>query len=217
MVMGKLHTVQQGECLTRIAARYGFTDWQTLYNHPDNARLKAKRPNPNVLFPGDKIHIPDLRKKEEQLPTGALHRFVIKAPHKFLRIVFQNPDGTPIANVPFTLALANNHQKQGKTSTEGLLHEPVALLETEATLTIAGRTLSLNLGHLNPNGDIQTEDLTGIQSRLHNLGFAAGPADGIYGRNTRAALALFQTEEELEVNGLPDDETLARLEARHGC
>lgn len=215
--MGKIHTVQQGECLTRIAARYGFTDWQTLYNHPNNANLKAKRPNPNVLFPGDKIHIPDPRKKEEQLPTGALHRFVIKTPHKFLRIVFQHPDGAPFANEPYTLTLSNNLQKQGKTSEKGLLHEPVAFLETTAKLAIAGRTLALNLGHLNPNGDIQTEDLTGIQCRLHNLGYTTGPADGIYGRNTRAALALFQTEEELEVNGLPDDETLAKLEARHGC
>ena len=195
--MGKVHTVQQGECLSRIAIRYGFTDWRTLYNHPDNAALKSKRPNPNVLFPGDEIRIPDLRKKEERLPTATLHRFVVKAPRKYLRIVFKHPNGDPYAN--------------------GLLHEPVALLEPEATLTIAGRTLALHLGHLNPNGDVVADDLTGIQSRLNNLGYATGPADGIYGRNTRAALALLQTEEDLEVNGLPDDATLAKLEALHGC
>ena len=215
--MGKVHIVQQGECLTRIAARYGFTDWHTLYNHPDNARLKAKRPNPNVLFPGDRIRIPDQRKKEEQLPTGDLHRFVVHAPRKFLRIVFKHPDGEPYSDEDYTLAFSGNRAKQGKTNGDGLLHEPVALLETSATLTIAGRTLALQLGHLNPNGDVVAEDLTGIQSRLHNLGYAAGPADGTYGRNTRAALALLQTEEELDVHGFPDDATLARLEALHGC
>lgn len=215
--MGKVHTVQQGECLSRIAIRYGFTDWRTLYNHPDNAALKSKRPNPNVLFPGDEIRIPDLRKKEERLPTATLHRFVVKAPRKYLRIVFKHPNGDPYANEPYTLSLSSSSAKQGKTNANGLLHEPVAVLEPEATLTIAGRTLALHLGHLNPNGDVVADDLTGIQSRLNNLGYATGPADGIYGRNTRAALALLQTEEELEVNGLPDDATLAKLEALHGC
>lgn len=215
--MGKIHIVQQGECLTRIAARYGFTDWRTLYDHPENARLKAKRPNPNVLFPGDKINIPEQRKKEEKLPTGNLHRFVVHAPRKFLRIVFKHPNGEPVANEPYELSLSNNRTKPGKTSGEGLLHEPVSLLETEATLTIAGRTIALNLGHLNPNGDVVADDLTGIQSRLQNLGYTAGPADGIYGRNTRAALALLQTEEDLAVSGLPDEATLAKLEAIHGC
>ena len=94
---------------------------------------------------------------------------------------------------------------------------PLPLHETAATLHIAGRALPLNLGHLNPNGDVATEDLSGIQARLNNLGYTAGPNDGRYGRNTRAALALFQLDEDLDPSGLPDEETLARLEQRHGC
>jgi len=211
------HTVQQGECLTRIAARYGFTDWRTLYNHPVNAPLRQKRPNPNVLFPGDLVRIPANRVKEEQLPTGRLHRFVIQAPHKFLRIVFRRPDNTPIADEPYILILASGRRTQGRTSPSGLLHEPIPLHETAATLHIAARALPLNLGHLNPNGDVATEDLSGIQARLNNLGYSAGPNDGRYGRNTRAALALFQLDEDLDPSGLPDEDTLPRLEQRHGC
>jgi N-acetylmuramoyl-L-alanine amidase len=215
--MAKIHIVEQGECLTRIAARYGFTDWRTLYHHPENAPLRTLRPNPNVLFPGDAIRIPDNRVKEEALPTGNLHRFVVHAPRKLLRIVFKHPDGRPFDNEPYELTFPNKPAKRAKTNAQGLLEEPVALHALQATLTIAGRTLALQLGHLNPNGDVEADDLTGIQGRLHNLGYATGPIDGLYGRNTRAALALLQADEQLDINGLPDEPTLAQLEALHGC
>ncbi len=215
--MSKQHIVAQGECLTRIAAAHGFTDWRTLYLHPSNAPLRAKRPNPNILFPGDVIRIPDNTVKEEQLETGRLHRFVVHSPRKRLRIVFKSPKGEPLALLPYTLRLHESLVAKGQTSSEGLLDEPVPMGFPAATLEIDGRTLLLNLGHLNPSGDVENDDLSGIQARLNNLGYTAGPNDGIYGRNTRAALALLQSDEDLSPNGLPDLPTLSRLEALHGC
>lgn len=215
--MGGIHTVRQGECLSRIAAQYGFANWKTVYEHPDNADLRRKRPNPNVLFPGDIVKIPVLRKKEEQAATGKHHRFVVKAPRKWLRIVFKTPKGEAYTNEPYVLEFGGGRSSSGKTDGTGLVNEPVAPGETTATIEIAGRVLALRLGHLNPNGDVENEDLSGIQARLNNLGYACGKNDGRYGRQTRAALAVFQAGEEIEVNGLPDEASLQKLEELHGC
>lgn len=47
--MSHVHVVKQGECLIRIAASYGFGDYRIIYDHPENAEFKRKRPNPNPL------------------------------------------------------------------------------------------------------------------------------------------------------------------------
>jgi nucleoid-associated protein YgaU len=54
------HTVVQGEYLSKIARSYGFSDYRTIWEHPKNAALKQARQNPNVLFPGDRLFIPDI-------------------------------------------------------------------------------------------------------------------------------------------------------------
>jgi len=37
----------------RFSAR--MSSWRELYNHPDNAAFRKKRPDPNRIFPGDSI------------------------------------------------------------------------------------------------------------------------------------------------------------------
>lgn len=55
--MATPYTVKAGDTLSAIASRHGMR-WQDIYNHPDNAAFRAKRPNPNVIYPGDVIMIP---------------------------------------------------------------------------------------------------------------------------------------------------------------
>lgn len=52
------YTVKKGDNLTHIARRFGIGSWRELYNHPRNAEFKRKRPNPNLIFPGDLLFIP---------------------------------------------------------------------------------------------------------------------------------------------------------------
>jgi len=57
--MSKPYTVVRGDNLTAIARRFGLKTWQELYNNPENAAFRAKRPNPNLIFPGDLLMVPD--------------------------------------------------------------------------------------------------------------------------------------------------------------
>jgi len=57
--MAKKHKVKAGECLASIAERYGMLDWRTIYDAPENADFRERRPNPNVIRPGDVLTIPD--------------------------------------------------------------------------------------------------------------------------------------------------------------
>jgi hypothetical protein len=52
------YVVQGGDFLVKIAKEHGFADWREIYNHPDNRAFKAKRPNPDRIYPGDVLMIP---------------------------------------------------------------------------------------------------------------------------------------------------------------
>ena len=92
------HVVQQGEHLSQIAKQYGFRDFNTVWNHPDNAALKKLRQSPNVLFPGDTVKIPDKTQKKESRPTGKKHSFKLTGGRLLLRLALRDFDNQPLAN-----------------------------------------------------------------------------------------------------------------------
>jgi hypothetical protein len=54
-----LYTVSQGDTLTTIAREHQVDNWRTIYYAPNNADFRRKRPNPDKIFPGDKLFVPD--------------------------------------------------------------------------------------------------------------------------------------------------------------
>lgn len=211
------HVVQQGECLATIARRFGFASYKKLYDDPANAALKKLRPNPNVLRPGDVVMIPDKAPKEVDAATGTTHRFRVKVPAKELRLVLRDHGGDPIADTPYELSVGDE-VRTGTTDGKGKLKEAIPDGIAEAELVLLGRALTLRLGHLDPlDGAKDKKHVAGLQGRLKNLGYDTGPADGRLGRRTRAAIAMFQADHGLEVDGEPGDGTLAKLEESHGC
>ena len=52
------YVVQAGDSLSRIASKFGIPDWKTIYYDASNTGFRHARPNPNQIFPGDKINIP---------------------------------------------------------------------------------------------------------------------------------------------------------------
>ncbi|MEM1142296.1 MAG: LysM domain-containing protein [Pseudomonadota bacterium] len=55
----RAYTVVRGDNLSRIARAFGLSSWRDLYHDPANAQFRALRPNPNLIFPGDRLQIPD--------------------------------------------------------------------------------------------------------------------------------------------------------------
>src|SRR5216117_2469351 len=115
-----IHTVAQGESIASIALSYGFFDWQKIYNLPENASLKQKRPQPEILFPGDEVFVPDLETKEYSKPTDQKHKFKLKQgqPTK-LKIIVKNEKDEALSNKPYTLTLDDSLVFKGTTNGEG--------------------------------------------------------------------------------------------------
>src|SRR5689334_17994001 len=79
------HIVEQGQCLSSIEASYGL-HWQTIWKDPNNADLKAERQDPNVLYPGDVLFIPEKAERVENKATDATHTFIVEGTKTYLRL-----------------------------------------------------------------------------------------------------------------------------------
>lgn len=211
------HEVKPGECMSVIAAQHGFHDYSVLYDHPDNKKLKKARPNPNVLDPGDKVAVPKLAERWERAPVDSVTQFKLVVPKKELRIVLKDRHGEPLADEPYDLTVEGQAPlTDQRTDGDGLIKQPVPLGATRATLEVRGRKLKLELGGLNPAWDTPDDGVRGAQARLHNLGFNVGPEDGELGRRTHAAIAMFQHEQGMTIDGELTEELANALRDAHG-
>lgn len=208
--MAHEHVVQQGECLSSIAKQYGFKDYRTIYNDPSNASFKSKRPNPNLIYPGDVIVIPDVGGKEESASTDQKHRFMARRTGTYVAIEVQQ-DGKPLANAPYELTIGAEILR-GATDGGGRLRHPIEHDVSRGLLKILDPPFEwdLEIGALDP-----VTETSGVQARLNNLGFFCGPVDGKFGPRTRGALRQFQARNSLTPNGTVDGATQSALTRIH--
>ena len=203
------HTVVPGDSVIRLAERHGlFAD--TIWNHPANSTLRARRSHMNELLPGDVITIPDRRTGSHGVPTGSRHRFRRRGiPAKFrLQVVVH---GAPRANAPYSL-IVDGVARDGHTDSDGVLEEPVPSGASAGELIVGLERLrvQIDFGHLPP-----ASELAGVQHRLRNLGYTIDDTDGELGESTRAALVAFQSDCDLPQTGEPDEATHSRLDQVH--
>jgi hypothetical protein len=221
--MGRTHVVQQGECLTSIAALYGFEDPDAIYQSADNADLRKLRPDPNVIRPGDKIVIPERDRKPMTVKkaTGDIHKLQVKLPTRTVRLKLELQGGQSLAGKPFVLTV-DGKKIDGQVAGENQIEAKVPATATEGTLFLPDLNVSLRLAlaGLDPvrDGDGGPPVASGIQARLHNLGFLGGEPSGRMDAETTAALRRFQVAVlgRADATGEPDDETLSRLVQAHG-
>ena len=213
------YTVQQGDYLSKIAKEFGFSDYRTIWDHPDNSELKSKRKNPNVLHPGDKLVIPDLKLREENCAVDKKHTFKTKAPGLRLRLVLEDMYEQPVANAQCLLSIEGEFRKV-TTDSQGKIDEPLQPGTTSASLIIqdAKQThlnsveIPIKIGHLDP-----FEEISGQRARLKNLGYFPGKGDDKNDSAFVTAVERFQAEHGLTVDGICGPKTQGKLKDVHGC
>lgn len=88
-----MYTVKQGDYLAKIAKKHGMADWRRIYEHEENVNFRKKRPNPDLLYPGDKIFVPDKESKEESCITEKKHSFILQKARPLIHIELVGVDG----------------------------------------------------------------------------------------------------------------------------
>lgn len=218
--MAGYHIVSQGEHVASIADSYGFADYLTIWNHANNATLKSKRQNPNVLYPGDRLFIPDRTPGEYSRATDQRHRFKVKGKPLKLRLTLQDHYEKPIANTACVLTI-DTESHQLTTDGNGKIELTIPPSASQSALLIqgdgeetpyAGVTIPIKIGHLDP-----VEEISGQQGRLSSLGYFWGVIDGEDSPDFRSAVEEFQCENGLTVDGVCGPNTQAKLKQVYGC
>ncbi|MBK8813190.1 MAG: peptidoglycan-binding protein [Acidobacteria bacterium] len=205
------YQVKQGDCISSIAFENGFFP-DTIWDHPNNARLKEQRKDPNILQPGDIVFVPDKRIKELSEPTDQVHKYRYKSvPAKLsLRLLV---NGEPRRNTPFTLEIDGN-LTTGTTDSDGTVKVSIPPDAKSGNLTVGTgedqMKFALDLGRLDP-----IDQISGVQKRLNNLGYDCGIVDGTLNSETKKALQAFQSHSGLPANGELDEATKSKLRQTH--
>ena len=209
------HKVKQGEDLKKILKdpKYGMMRISKVLKDPKNAGLfknQDKDRDAAILNPGNKIFIPEKELREESGQTEKRHRFILKH-ERMLILIIKNADGEPLRNQKYRLQI-DDDWFEGMTNDEGRLEQTISLDAEEGELHIAGQVRPLKVAHLDP---ITT--VSGVQARLNNLGFNAGPVDGKKGPKTKAAVKEFQKSRNIAVDGIVGPQTRRHLKDAYGC
>ncbi len=207
------HTVQQGECLSSIAATYGFA-WQTVYRAQENAELRPLRPNPNLLFAGDVVVIPQREPVGRSVPTGAEHTFRVGRQMKRLHLEFRH-DGVPEDGVEFRILGVTAEAIVGVTDENGAIDVLIPSRAERARVQCGEDHYDVYIGHLDPlHAEEASDPRALLADRLRNLGVecADNSSDAL-----EQAVAHFQALSGLPATGEVDADTLTALERTHGC
>jgi hypothetical protein len=183
-----------------------------ILKHPQNAELFKERVD-TILYPGDKIFIPDKRLDIAVAPSGKRYTFCIRPipTKRKIRMLIKNNDGQPVTLEPVRVTV-EGEVIDISTNKEGYLEVMIPILAKEAELQMSGKKRILKIAYLDP-----VNKISGIQARLNNLGFKAGPADGINGKKTKAAVRAFQESRNIKVDGIAGPQTQRHLIDAHGC
>jgi len=206
----RYYIVKQGDWLSSIAKKFGIGDWKKIYDYPKNKEFKEKRPDPNIIYPGDELFIPEQEyvELEPKRNHSSTYRIEVEIqPKEKIELVIKDGEDNPIANEFYTISIGG-YTVSGKTDSDGRIVEEFdskLMLYGYYILEFKGKKYGLNIGHIDP-----VTESSGILQRLVNLGYAESLEEA--GKEPERCIKRFQAEYGLKITGIGDDETLTKLE-----
>jgi hypothetical protein len=142
------HKSKKCDHIITIAEKYGYKDWNTLWDANKDLQNSRDRKNPLVLFTGDsrwdgdEIELSPKEKPDFKQPTDKDGKYQVpKEPKLCLRLRILKGDFTPIKDADFELAVKGGKTYKGKTTDKGRVQpdgkDPeIPKTCTEATLAV---------------------------------------------------------------------------------
>jgi hypothetical protein len=200
--------VGPGDCLSSIAHAHGFAP-DTLWHLDENQHLRETRPNMFQLVLGDRVHVPDLRPREETCAVDQRHRFRRRGVPERLRIRLWDDHEQPRAGQLYTVEI-DGRVEEGVTDEQGRLEHWMSPATKRVVLTFehdeGTEVHVLELGQQEPR-----ECPPQALERLRELGhLPPGPADPPP-TQLHAGLREFQRQRGLWESGDLDRATLWEL------
>jgi hypothetical protein len=207
------YIVRQGDYLAKLAFIHGF-DADTVWNDAKNDDIRKLRPNPNILAPGDILYIPESKKDELPIEKGTENSYAASVPRVTVVLVFQDPDGAPIASEVYEVrGLPPRDSEPLKTQSDGRAEFtiPLDVRQIEVFFPTKNILFAIRVGDLDPH-----LERSGIIQRLRNLGLlrervAARLGSGVGSPDDqddlRNALATLQAASGADATGTLSEET----------
>jgi len=236
------HTLGQGEDIVSVAEPSGVP-WEKVWAHPENEPLRRKRSSPHLLCAGDVVFVPEPEPSKQSGATEKRHRFRLKqAPLRFRARLFERKGDAdskrevsarepseyeeeqpavlkeqPIAGAPYQLLVEGYPDQLGNTDDEGFVDVELSPGARKGVLVLypgdeeKERRIDLRWRHLDP-----VEEVSGVAQRLTNLGWPCPSAATEVTPQIEDAIAAFQAQHGLEVNGRIDAGLRDKLVEVHG-
>jgi hypothetical protein len=193
--VGVTRIIRQGDTTEALAAAAGLF-WQTAWDHPANAALRARRRAPNILLAGDALFLPERLPRSEPCATTQAHSFRRRGIPSELRIRCLDEEQLAYAGVPYQL-VGEGLDLRGTLDAAGWLRVPIppGIQRLQLRLGEDGEIdeHELWMGHLDPLGEP-----TGLCDRLRNLGYYDGPSTVEMSDTLRGAMSWFRRDAGLD-------------------
>lgn len=209
------YTVQDGDDGPFIAQKFGFADTSAIWALPENAALRASRPNEHQLFPGDVVYIPERREQFRPLKEKAETVFRVAVCMTRVALVLRSASGRPLSGRPYELLHDGETLAQGTTGADGAIACDVPARCRDVVLRVRGSgTRTLRIGGVNPLRQCPDGGASGCAQRLRALGYNAGDDR----ESLAAAVEEFRRDEGLAAPdaGALDEALFACLERLYG-